>query len=85
MSSCLLKESPHQSDDVAVSKHSGDPLPHAVPLPQATPLPLGFDLCLVKAFVETPVDARVGLDPGEGSGAGQAKPEELLIYTTAPN
>lgn len=85
MSSCLLKDSPHQSDKAAVSKHSGDPLPHAVPLPQATPPPLSFDLCLVQPFVETPVDTRVGLDPGDGRGAGQAKPEELFIYTTAPN
>lgn len=85
MSSCLLKDSPHQSDEAAVSKISGDPFPHAVPLPQSTPLPLSFDLCLVQPFVETPVDARVGLDPGDGHGAGQAKQEELFIYTTTPN
>lgn len=83
MSSCLLKDSPHQSDEAAVSKHFGDPLPHAVPLPQATPLPLGFDLCPVQPFVETPIDARVGLDSSDGRGAGQAKPEELFIDTTA--
>lgn len=85
MSSCLLKDSPHPSEEAAVSKHPGDPLPHAVPLPQAAPLPLGFDLCLVQPFVETPVDARTGPDPGDGCRAGQAKPEELFIYTAAPN
>lgn len=85
MSSCLLKDSPDQSGDAAVSKHSGDPLPHAIPVPQATALPLSFDLCLVQPFVESPVDARVRLDPGDGRGAGQAKREELFIYTMAPN